>query len=169
MHFSGSSVLKDVSCPLPPQMSISVVTCQRKWQEKEQRRGRFYFFTPLPEVKCVWTDVGIPMAMNKSWDVRSWNGHWPGASSLQAWPPGAPLPGPQLSPWPAHLPLPPLLPPLNTNSQLCCQAGAVRRPCAVSQSLAVTACPSRVKGKNKQGWQGSGSVLWDVTAFFAIC
>ena len=115
----------------------------------------FYFFTLLPEIKCVWPDVGIPLMMNKSWDARSWSGHWP-RTSLWAWPPGTPLLVWWLSPWPAHLPLPPPLPSLNNNSQLCCQAGLVRRPCALSLSLAARTCPSRVKGKNKESGKGVG-------------
>lgn len=151
--------------------------CEWRWawslvrgsgREKNKAEGfLFYFFTLLPEVKCVWTDVGIPLMMNKSWDVRSWSGHWPGTSSLRAWPPGTPLLVWWLSLWSAHLPLPPPLPSLNTNSQLCCQAGLVKETlCSIlSLSLAARVCPSRVKGKNKESGKRVGS-LWNVTGLF---
>lgn len=168
---SQEAVFRRCQLPVPPpplRMAMSMVTCQRKWQGKNKAEGfLLYFFTLLPEVKCVWTDVGIPLMMNKSWDVRSWSGHWPGTSSLRAWPLGTPLLVWWLSPWSAHLPLPPPLPSLNTNSQLCCQAGLLKETlCSIlSLSLAARVCPSRVKGKNKESGKGVES-LWNVTGLF---
>ena len=45
----------------------------------------------------------------------------------------------------------------------------VRRPCALSLSLAARACPSRVKGKNKDWGRGWGVGFFEMSlVFFAI-
>ena len=116
----GSRAVQNISAFLrkhppptcPSQMSAGTVTWQGKWQRKEQSRQlSILFFTPLPEVKCVYADVGDEQKPG----YEELNGHLPGPS---LWEHICPFRGP--APWPACLPLPSLLPPpWNTKSRLC--------------------------------------------------